>query len=186
MNWGMDLKIKDLLLIAGSGRNIGKTTFICRVIAHQPFRKFGVIKISPHFHEPTPGLVPVLETSEFRIYEETNCHSDKDTSRYLKAGAAKSYYIQTDDAHLKDAFNLTSVLFDPDLPFLVESNRLRQILIPEFFIFIQGSDHIENAFSIEMREKADLTVFSTDNEFSLEPEKIYFNRYWKVEEHFYA
>lgn len=186
MNWGMTFRIKDLLLVTGSGRNVGKTTFICQVIAHQPLKKFGAIKISPHFHEPTNGLIPILETSEFRIFEETNRDSDKDTSRYLKSGAVKSYYIQTNDSGLKEAFNLTSVLLDPDLPFLVESARLGQILRPELFIFIQGSNEVDNPFSIEMREKADVTVFSDGNEFSLGPENIYFNRYWKVEEHFYA
>ena len=186
MNWGMDVRFKDLLLVTGSGRNVGKTTYICNVIAHQRLRKFGAIKISPHFHEPTEGLMPILETSEFRIFEETNADSNKDTSRYLKAGAVKSYYIQTDDAHLKDAFELTSVLLDPDLPFLVESARLSQIIKPELFVFVQGTDSIDNPFSIEMREKADVTVFSDGSEFSLDPGNIYFNVYWKVEEHDYA
>jgi hypothetical protein len=186
MNWGMDVRFKDLLLVTGSGRNVGKTTYICDVIAHQRLRKFGAIKISPHFHEPTEGLMPILETSEFRIFEETNMKSNKDTSRYLKAGAVKSYYIQTDDHHLKDAFNLTSVLLDPELPFLVESARLRNILQPELFIFIQGTEDIDKPFSVEMREKADITVFSNGSMFSIEPENIYFNRYWKVEEHDYA
>jgi hypothetical protein len=183
MNWGMKNRVKDLLLVTGSGRNVGKTTFICQVIAHQPLKKFGAIKITSHFHEPSPGLIPVLETPNFRIFEETNIELGKDTSRYLRAGAVKSYYIQTDDAHLRDAFNLTSVLFDPDLPFLVESARLRQILSPELFIFIQGTEDIEDPFSIEMREKADITVFSDKQRFSFHPDNIYFNRQWRVEEH---
>lgn len=182
----MNSGFKDLLLITGSGRNVGKTTFICNLIASQRFRRFGAIKISPHFHEPTEGLIPVLETSEFRIFEETNRESDKDTSRYLRAGAVQSYYIQTNDSCLKHAFKLTSVLLDPDLPFLVESARLRQVLKPELFVFIQGSDEIEMPFSVEMREKADVTVFSDGNEFSFDPGNIYFNRYWKVEEHDFA
>lgn len=182
----MDSRVKDLLLVTGSGRNVGKTTFICNLIASQPLRKYGAIKISPHFHESTDGLISILETSDFRIYEETNSGLDKDTSRYLRAGAVKSYYIQTNDLRLEDAFKLTSVLLDPDLPFLVESARLRQILKPELFVFIQGSDEIDNPFSIEMREKADMTVFSDGKEFSFAPENIYFNRYWKIEEHDYA
>lgn len=182
----MNTRFKDLLLVAGSESNVGKTTFICNVISSQRLRKFGAIKISTHFNDSTQGLVPILETSEFRIFEETSRESGKDTSRYLKAGAVKSYYIQSNDSCLKEAFNLTSVLLDPDMPFLVESTRLRQILKPELFVFIQGSNLIENPFSIEMRGKADVTVFSDGNEFSLDPGNIYFNRYWKVEEHDFA
>ncbi len=182
----MKSRFKDLLLVSGSGKNVGKTTFICNIIEHQRLSKFGTIKISPHFHDPTPGLIPIVETSGFRIYEETNLESGKDTSRYLRAGAVKSYYIQSDDEHLREAFNLTFVLFDPDLPFIVESARLRQIFKPELFVFIQGSEDIDMPFSIEMREKADITVFSNGGEFSIDPEKIYFNKYWKIEEYLYA
>lgn len=182
----MKERFKDLLLVTGSGRNVGKTTFICNVISGSPLRKMAAIKISPHFHEPTIGLVSVLETENFRIYEETNFLSDKDTSRYLQAGAVKSYYIQSTDKFLKEAFQLTSVLLDPDLPFLVESARLGHIFNPELFIFIQDGDSVDTPFSIEMREKADFTVFSDGADFSLTPDHVYYSHTWKIEEHDYA
>jgi hypothetical protein len=93
----MKSRFKDLLLVTGSGRNVGKTTFICSVIAGNPLQKMAAIKITPHFHDPGEGLIPIVENNNFRIFEETNIHSDKDTSRYLQAGARKSYYIQTND-----------------------------------------------------------------------------------------
>jgi len=182
----MKKRFKDLLLVTGSGRNVGKTTFICNVISSNPLRKMSAIKISPHFHEPSESLKLIVENSNFRIFEETDYTSGKDTSRYLRAGAEKSYFIQTDDASLKESFQLTSVLLDPDQPFLVESARLGQILVPELFLFIQGSDSIEKPFSIEMRQLADATVFSDGNEFSLNPGYVYFNHSWKIEEHDYA
>ena len=186
MNWGMEFRFKDLLLVTGSGRNVGKTTFICDVIASNPRRKMAAVKISPHFHEPTEGLETIIETETFRIYEETNFESSKDTSRYLLAGAVKSYYIQTTDDGLLEAFRLTSVLLEPDLPFIVESARLGKLLTPELFIFIQHSDSVDKPFSIEMREKADFTVFSQDNEFSMSPEQVYYSHNWRIEEHDYA
>jgi len=185
-NFGMKKRFKDLLLVTGSGRNVGKTTFICNVISSNPLRKMSAIKISPHFHEPSESLSLIVENSNFRIFEETDYTSNKDTSRYLRAGAEKSYFIQTNDASLKESFQLTSVLLDPDQPFLVESARLGQILVPELFLFIQGSDSIEKPFSIEMRQLADATVFSDGNEFSLNPGYVYFNHSWKIEEHDYA
>ncbi len=182
----MKPRFKDLLLVTGSGRNVGKTTFICSVIASNPRKKIAAIKITPHFHEPSAGLIPIVENSNFRIFEETDVNSEKDTSRYLQAGARKSYYIQTNDDALKEAFQLTSVLLDPDQPFLVESARLGQILAPELFLFIQDGDTIDKPFSIEMRQLADATVFSDGKEFSLNPGYVYFNRAWKIDEHDYA
>ena len=182
----MNSRFKDLLLVAGSGRNVGKTTFICNVISSNRLKKMAAIKITPHFHDTTKGLIPIVENSNFRIYEETDYNSNKDTSRYLRAGAEKSYFIQTTDEFLKESFQLTSVLLDPDQPFLVESAELCHVLIPELFIFIQESDTIGKPDTIEMRELADVTTFSDGKEFSLNPEDVYFSRFWKIEEHDYA
>lgn len=182
----MNSRFKDLLLVSGSGRNVGKTTFICEVIASNPLLKLAAIKITPHFHDPDDGLMPIVVNSNFRIFEETNHFSDKDTSRYLQAGAKKSYFIQTTDSFLKESFQLTSVLLDPDQPFLVESAKLRHILVPELFIFIQGSDSVDKPSSKEMRQLADVTAFSDGKEFSLHPQEVYFNKLWRTEEHDYA
>lgn len=182
----MDSRFKDLLLVTGSSRNVGKTTFICSVITSNPLLKMAAIKITPHFHEVSKGLLPIVENENFRIFEETDYFSDKDTSRYLRAGARKSYFIQTTDPFLEKAFQLTSVLLDPDQPFLVESAELRHILIPELFIFIQGSDSINKPSAIEMRQLADATAFSDGKEFSLNPRHVYFRKNWKIEEHDYA
>ncbi len=182
----MDSKFKDLLLVSGSGRNVGKTKFICDVIAGNPFRKLAAIKITPHFHDPSEGLIPIVESSNFRIFEETDYSSDKDTSRYLRAGAKKSYFIQTTEPFLEESFRLTSVLLDPDQPFLVESAELRHLLVPELFIFIQGSDSINKPSAVLMRQLADATAFSDGKEFSINPEHVYFNKLWKIEEHDYA
>jgi len=182
----MNSRFKDLLLVSGSERNVGKTTFICNVIASSRLKKMAAIKITPHFHAATKGLIPIVENSNFRIYEETDYISDKDTSRYLRAGAEKSYLIQTLDDFLKESFQLTSVLLDPDQPFLVESAELRHILVPELFVFIQGSETIDQPLAIEMRQLADVTAFSDGKEFSLNPEDVYYKRFWKIEEHDYA
>lgn len=182
----MNSRFKDLLLVSGSGRNVGKTTFICEVISNSPQKKIAAIKITPHFHTPDKGLIPIVDNPNFRIFEETSYLTDKDTSRYLQAGAVKSYFIQTTDAYLKESFQLTSVLLDPDLPFLVESANLRNILIPELFVFIQGTDSLKKPSSVEMRQLADATVFSDGKEFSLNPVHVYFSHTWKIEEHDYA
>jgi len=178
----MNSRFKDLLLVSGSGRNVGKTTFICNVIANNRLKKMAAIKITPHFHDASKGLIPIVENSNFRIYEETDNTSDNDTSRYLRAGAKKSYFIQTTDAFLKESLQLTSVLLDPDLPFLVESAELRNLVVPELFLFIQGSDSIDKPSAIEMRQLADATVFSDGEEFSLDPGHVYFHKFWKIDE----
>ncbi|MDO8929478.1 MAG: hypothetical protein Q7W54_10880, partial [Bacteroidota bacterium] len=62
---------KNILLVSGSGQNVGKTSFIRRVIAHNASHKLVAIKISPHFHEPTSGLIPLHVTENYRVFQET-------------------------------------------------------------------------------------------------------------------
>ena len=61
----------------------------CKLIEH--FREYNItaIKITPHFHETTPGLKTIREETGYAIYEETNSDTTKDTSRMLRSGAAR-------------------------------------------------------------------------------------------------
>ncbi|MBK8884338.1 MAG: hypothetical protein IPN67_18855 [Bacteroidales bacterium] len=54
------ITIPNLLLIAGTGTKSGKTTMACKIIRQFSELKITAIKITPHFHETTPGLLPVF------------------------------------------------------------------------------------------------------------------------------
>ena len=91
--------IPNLLLIAGTGPNRAKH-LACRII--EQFRDLSItaIKITPHFHETTPGLDSIIRREGYAIYEETNRETSKDTSRMLKAGATKVYFAKVWDDQL--------------------------------------------------------------------------------------
>jgi len=98
------MTIPNLLIIAGTGNKSGKTSMACRII--EQFRPLGIVsvKITPHFHETTPGLVLIAAKTGYSVYEETNSGSSKDTSRMLKAGASKVYFAKVTDNSLGEAF----------------------------------------------------------------------------------
>ncbi|MBK7710219.1 MAG: hypothetical protein IPJ37_04135 [Bacteroidales bacterium] len=81
------ITIPNLLLIAGTGTKSGKTTMACKIIRQFSELKITAIKITPHFHETTPGLLPVFEKSGYAVYKESERTGFKDTSRMLEAGA---------------------------------------------------------------------------------------------------
>jgi len=71
-----------VLILAGSGCGAGKTAVGCALIAAMPELRWIAVKFSPHAHEfSDTGL----------IWEETDRDSDKDTGRYLAAGAAQAF-----------------------------------------------------------------------------------------------
>jgi len=98
------MTISNLLLIAGAGTKSGKTTMACRIIESFPELRITAIKITPHFHETTEGLVVKSERNGYAIYEETNANTSKDTSRMLKSGADKVWFAKVWDDQLFDVF----------------------------------------------------------------------------------
>ena len=176
----MNPNSKNILLISGSGRNVGKTSFICRVIERTADQKLNAIKITPHFHEPTPGLVAISLNANFRVFRETNSNSGKDSCLFLKSGAEKVFYIQTTDQFLEEAFSIAISVCNPNLPIIIESAALRKFITPGLYLFIQKKNEEVKPSALEMQKMADATVFSNGAEFSLNPKSIIFNQTWKI------
>lgn len=127
------------MLIAGTGNKSGKTTLACRVI--EQFRDLGVtgIKITPHFHETTPGLVSIAERNGYSVYAETNHSTNKDTSRMLNAGAENVYFAKVTDNFLQDAFMEIYRQIPEGSPVVCESPALRYYTEPGLFIIMKSS-----------------------------------------------
>jgi len=172
--------LKNILLVSGSGRNVGKTSFIRRVITQNISRQLIAIKITPHFHEATSGLVPIAISENYRVFQETDISSGKDSSLFLQAGAEKVFYIQTTDEYLKEAFGLISTQFLTDQPVIIESAVLRTIITPGLYIFIQQQFEKVKPAAIKMQKLADEIIYSDSGQFSIEPTTITFNQNWKI------
>lgn len=171
---------KNVLLISGSGRNVGKTTFIQKVIEQNADQNLAAVKITPHFHEPTEGLISIVETANYRIFEETDQHSEKDSSLFLYAGAKKVIYLQTTDHFLAEAFAIAVAQLRPNQPIVTESAALRKFIIPGLYLFIQKIGEEAKPSAQEMQKLADITILSDGNKFSVRPGKVIFNQIWKI------
>lgn len=128
--------IPNLLLIAGTGTKSGKTTMACRIIEQFNKLKITAVKISPHFHEATPGLKAIYEEKGYSIYEETNRDATKDTSRMLLSGATKVYFAKVLDDRLRFVFDKIMGLIPEYTPIICESPALRNYVEPGVFIIM--------------------------------------------------
>jgi hypothetical protein len=131
--------VPNLLLIAGTGTKSGKTSVTCKIIEQFPDLSITAIKISPHFHETTKGLVVKSEKDGYSIYEETNRETSKDTSRMLKAGAAKVYFAKVWDDQLLNVFNEIMAFIPENTPVICESPALRNFIEPGVFIIMTSN-----------------------------------------------
>ena len=132
--------IPNLLLIAGTGNKSGKTSMACRLIAQFRHLRIVSVKITPHFHETTPGLVLITEEPDYSIYEETNPDILKDTSRMLRAGALRVFFAKVSDNSVMRAFEDILEYIPSCAPVICESPALRNYVEPGLFIIMTSDD----------------------------------------------
>lgn len=93
------------IFISGVGKNTGKTTLASGLIEEISIRqKVIAVKTSSHFHQPTKGLLLLHKNKGYRIFEEMDQSSGKDTSKMLNAGADRAFLIETQEGMLLPAF----------------------------------------------------------------------------------
>ncbi len=130
------MKIPNLLLIAGTGTKAGKTSMACKIIRQFDNLNLIAIKISPHFHETTAGLVSISEKPGYAVYEETSIEGTKDTARMLNSGASKVYFAKVWDEKLLTVFTEIMKLVPTGSPVICESPALRNFVEPGVFIIM--------------------------------------------------
>jgi hypothetical protein len=163
------IELPNMLLIAGTGRNSGKTTLACSILTKfSADYTFSAIKISPHFHS-NPGIGRIVyEDDCMVISEETSRNTGKDSSRMLAAGAANSFFIMTTDEHLPAAMQRTLPLISKDNLIICESGRLRNVVKPGlFFIVNHSGNQTPKPESIQLKESCDCWVTFDGNGFDL-------------------
>ena len=134
-------ELKNILLVSGSGRNCGKTTFACHAINH--LSKNGKViglKISPHFHLTGNKQKLLAEGEGFRVFHENDLNSGKDSSRMLQAGASAVYYIQGEDFGLVKIWEWVEKNIPGNFPVVCESGSFADNFQPGFQILVVGEE----------------------------------------------
>ncbi len=168
-------KFENIVLIAGNGRNVGKTTLGCEIIRAVKKQEIVTVKITPHFHKATSGLIEIEKGNGWIISEETNASTQKDTSLFLKNGANKSYFIQAKEDKLHLAFNAIKKLLPKDKLVIIESAALHKIIQPTLFLFVLANGKLIDNKIEPTIEEADLIVVSTGKQFYPSSQKIIHN-----------
>ena len=151
--------IGNMIVVGGTGRNIGKTTLVEKLIERlspaYPITAVKMANIKPgneHFH----GHDVTVFTDKIRIEKEIRSDGNKDSMRFLKAGAVTSWYIQTEDAFLPETFPEIHRVIKEAKWVICESNSLRNFIRPALFIMVEGKmnqpDRKENPELIKMAD----------------------------------
>lgn len=150
----------NVLIIAGTGRTSGKTSLACMIIERFNSLNPVAVKISPHFHEPSEGLLEYYKGDDFNIFTETSIKGNKDTSRMLAAGAEKAYYIQAYDRNVKGAFTMVFNNIPVDRPVVCESPSLGKYIDPGILFITDSEDVILKKDISDLLPKAKRIIYS--------------------------
>lgn len=128
-----------LVIVGGTGRNVGKTEFICRLITNiSTEHPVYAIKVSAIFpgEELFHGNHSVNKTTSHLI-EEKNKFTDKDTSRMLRAGAIQVFYLRTCDSRIKAGFDAFLKRIPEKAALVCESNSLGLFVEPALSLMVK-------------------------------------------------
>lgn len=155
-------KLTNLLIVAGVGRNVGKTEFVCRLIAQFADQKevFGLKVSAIHPDEAIYHGDHSTLPAGICLFEETRAGLDKDTSRMLQAGAKKVYYLQGDDEQIRAGFEQFQHLIPESAPIVCESSSLWKYVQPGLLVLIKSAAVEIKPRALEIEEHASLIVES--------------------------
>ncbi len=155
---------RNWIIIGGTGRNIGKTTLVGKLIrkfsAEVPVTALKMSNIREDDNAFHGHDVSGFE-SKIRLEEETRMDGNKDSMRFLKAGAKKSWFIQTRDEYLTETFPEIEKILRSATCGICESNSLHAFFRPGLFIMVKG-EQIPPKTSI-LLQKADEVVTALDD-----------------------
>ncbi|HLN53781.1 MAG TPA: hypothetical protein VK212_08730 [Lentimicrobium sp.] len=138
----------NLLIIGGSGRNVGKTSLA--LILFEKYKHFKMLglKVSSHRknEENYHGAHTFYPADNYKIIQEQGIQPWKDTARMVNAGASSAYYIEAASDMISFAYNDFNQKYNPNhFPVICESRSLRKHIKPgAFILLIDTMDKISN------------------------------------------
>jgi hypothetical protein len=156
------LKNKQLLIVGGTGRNVGKTEFVCELI-----KKFS--KDKPIYALKVSAIFPDEEIYHGRhaeddanlcLFEETRLTTNKDTSRMLRAGARRVFYLRSNNEGLRTGFDDFLKMVPAEAVIVCESNSLSQYVAPALLIIVKSISGTIKQRVAGLLKTADLIIVS--------------------------
>lgn len=181
MNNYPEYNFLNILLVAGTGRNTGKTSFVCQICKEWNLEiPLICFKISNHFHEQL-GSKLIFSSPNFNIFEETQATTNKDTSRMLQAGASKVFFIEAESPYAFEAFNKSREYFPENCAIICESGALRRYFKPSIFIMLHNPGKEPKSSAVDLMDIADkIFYFDEENIFIPSNHVIFTNQQWKI------
>ena len=166
---------KNLIIVSGTGKNVGKTTFVCKLI--ETFKKQNIValKISPFWHNINNNEDILISNERFLILKESNTEGLKDSSKMLLSGATQTFYIQATDINILESFDYLTSNYIKNQPVICESSALLKYIKPSFHFIITRD------IKSSVKNNSEIWVKNVNNLFDFDVNKlILLNNEWML------
>jgi hypothetical protein len=129
-----------LIVIGGHSRSVGKTSVVAGLIAALPEYNWTALKITQYGHgvcsmdgEPCHCAT---DDHSWAISEELDRSGESDTSRFLAAGAARAWWVRTEQGRLAEAMPAVRGKLAEAGNAILESNSILRLLRPDLYLTV--------------------------------------------------
>ena len=191
------IRIPNMLMVGAAGRNLGKTTFICRAIERlSKTRSIVAIKVTAF--DDADGEI-VVETQKCQTYKtlqgrfmvtrEGEEPDEKDTHRMLHAGAQQVYWLRTLKSALDDGMQALFAQLRADgvaletACIICESNSARKAVEPGMFVIVRQEGDDFKPSCAEVYDDADRIILFHGDGWDIDPgELVFSDARWRLSE----
>jgi hypothetical protein len=129
-----------IIVIGGQSRNVGKTSVVAGVIAALRSYNWTAFKITQFGHGrcSLDGKPCNCATDDrcWAINQEKDAAGKSDTSRFLAAGATRSYWVRTEQGRLAEALPLLRKRIAEAENTIIESNSIVEFIKPDLYMTV--------------------------------------------------
>jgi len=129
-----------LIVIGGHSRSVGKTSVVAGLISSLRELEWTAVKITQHGHNicSANGEACDCATGDhaWAISEEHDRAGDSDTSRFLVAGAARVFWVRTQQGRLAEAMPALRERVGSAGNVIIESNSVLRFLRPDLYLTV--------------------------------------------------
>lgn len=130
----------SLVVVGGHSRNIGKTSVVAGLIAALPEFHWTAFKITQYGHGVCSANGEPCDCAtadhSFALSEERDRSGESDTSRFLVAGAARAFWVRTQQGHLAEAMPAIRQRIEGARNVIIESNSVLKFLRPDLYLTV--------------------------------------------------
>jgi hypothetical protein len=129
-----------IIVIGGHSRSVGKTSVVAGLISALPEFEWTAAKITQYGHGVCSANGEACDCAtgdhSWAISEERDRSGESDTSRFLVAGAAKVFWVRTEQGRLAEAMPTLRRRLEEARNVILESNSVLKFVRPDLYLTV--------------------------------------------------